>query len=324
MKVDREDLRGIQIYFHLNELTMKTIKIFKLSSLFLFILIAAQSCVVSSLHPLYTDNYRVHKEELDGIWIGDDGTRVEITTITDTTGLADQSKNMQNISKIKDKPGVKFKVKYSRKKIDRDSVEDGLLSKEERFMMGLDKEKKKEQDISSTKKNSPLSKEELFMMGSDHKKDIKPNKMPSMKQIKYFMYPNTRKHYEIKLITEKDTAFFQGHLAKLGNHYFFDIIPDEYRMEKKLDSGCMISLVSPMHGFLKLEFIDEKLKLNWITSNDFIKIRKNKKIRLAHVSRDDKEIITAKTSAIQKFLIKFADSELFNNEDAEMILTPLK
>ncbi|MGZ2371909.1 hypothetical protein ACXR6G_19205 [Ancylomarina sp. YFZ004] len=304
---------------------MKTIKILKLSSLFLFILIAAQSCVVSSLHPLYTDNYRVHKEELDGIWIGDDGTRVEITTITDTTGLAEQSKNMQNISKIKDKPGVKFKVKYSYNKKDKDSVAKDFLSKEERFMMGLDKKKNEEQSTSSTKENSNLSKEDRFMMGLDQdKKDIKADKSVSIKQIKYFMYPNTRKHYEIKLITEKDTAFFQGHLAKLGNHYFFDIIPDEYRMEKKLDSGCMISLVSPMHGFLKLEFIDEKLKLNWITSNDFIKIRKNKKIRLAHVSRDDKEIITAKTSDIQKFLIKFADSKLFDNKDAELILTPLK
>ena len=304
---------------------MKTIKIFRLSSLFLFILIASQSCMVSSLHPLYTDANIVHKEELNGKWISDDETRIEIKTITDTTGLAQQSKNMQNVSKIKHKPGVKLKVKYSYNKKDKDSIAKNALSKEERFMMGLDKNEKTEQAISSTKKNSTLSKEERFMMGLDQgQKDNKPNKMPSMKQIKYFMYPNARKHYEIRIIAEKDTTFFQGRLAKLGKFYFLDIIPEEDHLEEKLEDDYMISLVVPMHGFLKLKFINEKLKLNWIDSKDFKKIRKNKKIRLAHVSRDDREIITAKTSAIQKFLIKFADSELFNNEDAEMILTPLK
>ncbi|MDE5420633.1 hypothetical protein L3073_00255 [Ancylomarina sp. DW003] len=304
---------------------MKTIKIFKLNSFFLFILIATQSCMVSSLHPLYTSTNLIHKEELNGKWQTNDGTKIEITTITDTTGLAEQSKNMQDISKIKHKVGTKLKVKYSKNRIDKDSVETETLSKEERFMMGLNKEKENGQSISSTKKNSDLSKEERFMMGLDQpKKGGNQNKIPSMKQMIYFMYPNTRKHYEIKLITKRDTSFFEGRLAKLDKYYFLDVIPHEDYLEQKLDNDNMISLVVPMHGFFKLNFIDKKLKLNWIYFEDFKKLRKNKKIRLARISRDDREIITAKTSNIQKFLIKFADSDLFNNKDAELILTPLK
>jgi len=281
--------------------------------------------MVSSLHPLYTDANRVYKEELNGKWITDDDDIIEITTITDTTGLAQQPNSMQNISKIKDKPGVKFKVKYSYNKRDNDSVTEDSLSKEERFMMGLDKKENEEQSTNSTIENSNLSKEDRFMMGiNQDKKGVKPNKIPSMKQMKYFMYPNTRKHYEIKLITKRDTTFFEGRLAKLDQYYFLDVIPNENYLEQKLDNDNIISLVVPMHGFFKFKFIDNKLKLNWINFEDFKKLRKNKKIRLARISRDDREIITAKTSDIQKFLIKFADSELFNNKDAELILSPLK
>lgn len=303
----------------------KQYKTLKLSCLFLLVLFTTQSCMVSSLNPLYSDMERIHKEELNGKWIEDDGTRIEIITITDTTGLAKQSKNMQGITKLKHKKDVKFKVKYSANKRIKESAEKDPLSEENRFMMGLNKKKNEEQFTGSSKKNNSLSKEDRFMMGLDQdKKAVHPYKIPSMKQVIYYMYPSTRKHYEIKLISNKDTTLFIGRLAKLGKYYFLDIIPEEDHMEKKLEDDYMISLVMPMHGFIKVEFINEKLKLNWIYSEDFKKLRKNKKIRLEHISRGDRKIITAKTSDIQKFLIKFADSKLFNNKDAELILSPLK
>jgi len=252
--------------------------------------------MVSSLHPLYTNKERIHKEELCGKWQTNDETIIEITTVIDSIGLE-------------------------------------TSSKEDHFFMGLDQKKKDEQPISSTKKSTnkdckkknTLSKEERFFMGLDHKKqDIQPDKKTKMKQEEYFFYPNSRKFYLIKIITKKDTTFLEGRLARLDEYYFLDVIPNEEYLEQKLDDDYMISLVVPMHGFFKLKFIDEKLKFNWIEYQDFIKLRDNKKIRLEHLSKYDREIITAKTSDIQKFLIKFADSDLFNNKDAELILTPLK
>lgn len=304
---------------------MKTIKTLKFSSLFLFILIATQSCMVSSLHPLYTDNDRVHKEELNGIWIGDDDKRIEITTVTDTTGLAVQSKNVQNISKIKDKAGVKFKVKYSYNKKDNDSVAKDSLSKEERFMMGLDKKKNEEQSTGSTKENSNLSKEDRFMMGLDQdKKSIKADKSVSIKQIKYFMYPDTRKHYQIKTITKTDTIIYKGHISKINEHYFLDIIPDGDMLITRINNTDLLSLVTPMHGILKLKINKDQLQLNAIEYDSFERIIKKKKIRIEYIERNGKVIITSKTSDLQKFLIKFADTELFNNKDGELILSRLK
>jgi len=282
---------------------MKTIKIFKLSSLLLFALIATQSCMVTSLHPLYTNTSLVHIDKLNGKWIDDDSTTYEIHTVVDSVDTDYLSKEecfMQGLNFGTKKENIKPKQ----------SINTANLSKEERFMQGLS---------SKTKKTNIKS------------KDIEDERIRNTiqeiekKHNAEFTFHINREYYEIKIITKKDTSLFTGRLAKLGDHYFLDIIPNEDHLEKKLDDDYMISLVVPMHGFFKLEFIGEKLKLNWIYSEDLKKIRKNKKIRLEYISRDDREIITAKTSDIQKFLIKFADSDLFNNhKDAELILSPLK
>lgn len=209
---------------------------------------------------------RIHLDELNGIWLGEEDNRYEITTIVDSTGL---------------KNGKETKIQNEAEFFNSGGIEDPKIWK-------------------------------------------KIKKIEKKKEILFF-FPALRKQYQIKIISKQDTSLFIARLAKLEDHYFLDVIPDEDQMEKKLDDDYMISLVVPMHGFFKLEFIDEKLKMNWIYSEDLKEIRKNKKIRLEYISRDDREIITAKTSDIQKFLIKFANSDLFNNhKDAELILSPLK
>lgn len=242
----------------------KQIKIFKLSALFLFILIATQSCMVSSLHPLYTNMDRVHLDELNAKWIDSDSTIYSITTKIDSSRTIPIQKKLEK------------NIEINTSKHETEEMKQKVIANRKSFIESID----------------------------------------NMSSFKF---------YEI-IITEKTgTTIFLGKLSKLDKYYFLDVIPDEDHMEKKLDDNYMISLVVPMHGFFRLELMDEKLKLNWIFSEDLKKLRKNKKIRLEHISRDDREIITAKTTDIQKFLIKFADSKLFNNhKDAELILTPLK
>ena len=135
----------------------------------------------------------------------------------------------------------------------------------------------------------------------------------------------TFRFYQIKMTHENKISIFEGRLAKLENNYFLDIIPNDDNVESKLDDDYMIGLVAPMHGFIKIQFLaDGKIKLNWMDTKGFKSLKKENKIRIKSQRRNDREIITARTSAIQKFLIKFADSELFNNKDAELILTPMK
>jgi hypothetical protein len=68
----------------------------RIGILFLLVAIGLQSCVVSSLHPLYTDSSRVHIDNLDGFWIEDGELTYEITTIVDTTGLHSKKKKNKN------------------------------------------------------------------------------------------------------------------------------------------------------------------------------------------------------------------------------------
>lgn len=255
-----------EINFNKNRFTMKTIKTLKLSSLFLFILIATQSCMVSSLHPLYTDKDRIYKEELNGTWIDIDSTNYKISTHLES-----------NISKeIKKLEKQKLKLKSNT------NLDTALLRRKTILNRCLLHEMKKQaQD------------------------------------------PHNR-YYQINIIEKQDNIVFNGRLNKLNKSYFLDVIPDEICLEKRLNSSDINTLVAPMHGFFKIQFIDEKLKLNWINSEAFKKLVKDKKIRLSTLKQSDREIITAKTSDIQKFLIKFADTELFNNKDTELILTPLK
>lgn len=245
---------------------MKTIKIFKLSCLFLFVLITAQSCMVSSLNPLYTNKDRTLNNKIEGEWIDSDSNNYKISLQTEPRF-------------------IKFK--------------DG-------FPARLDKAIKNKTLDSATIAKRKISKETLIESF---------NELGKLAQYSF---------YQIKMTHENKTSIFEGRLSKLGDNYFLDIIPNDDSIESKLDDDYMIGLVAPMHGFIKVQFLtNSKIKLNWIDTEAFKSFKKEKKIRIKSQKRNDREIITARTSAIQKFLIKFADSELFNN-DTELILTPIK
>jgi len=262
---------------------MKT-KQFKFSCLFLLILFATQSCVVSSLHPLYTDSDRVHLDELDGVWMEEDKTRYEITTIVDSTGLEAK----------KDKTNPKG------------------MSKEEAFFNGSGGKKKK----------ASIEEENAFFEGKSKKRNY--SEADKNKIENFFFNPQLRKHYQIKIFSEKDTSIFDGKLSKLDGNYFLDIIPNKKCLENKLEESYMSALIARTHGFFKLDIKDDELMINGIEYDDFEELLKKKRIRIEYVERDDNIIITAKTPDIQKFLIKFADDKMFNDPKEALILKRVK
>jgi hypothetical protein len=242
---------------------MKTeqIKRIKLFGIFIILLVAAQSCVVSSLHPLYTDDSRVHLDELNGVWVNKEGAIYQITTIIDSSGL---EKTVENKN-----------IKYQ-------SGNDISFSVKER------------------------------------------NKLFDERMKAYADNPALRKYYQIKFI-EKDTCVLDGVLSKLGEHYFIDVIPNENDLGNRLGEDYEArALIVANHAILKLYFEEDQIRLNAIEFDVFEDLLKEKKIRIEHVERDDKLIITAKTPEIQKFLIKFADTEIFNDPDEALMLKRIK
>ena len=239
----------------------KKIKKLKLIGFFILLVVATQSCVVSSLNPLYTDNDRVHLDELDGEWIDQDQTIYEIKTIVDSLGL--------NEPTVESKEGVES--------------------------YNFD-----------------------FFTTEEGKKEMK-KKIES-----YARNPDLRKRYRVTIISKKDTCVLDGRLSNLDDHYFIDVVPNEDDMYEKVGDTYAAGLMSRNHGFLKLHLKKNEISFNAIEQDAFDELVKKKKIRIEHVNRDEKIIITAKTEDIQKFLIKFADTEMFNDPKEALFLKRIK
>ncbi|NOU60217.1 hypothetical protein [Marinifilum caeruleilacunae] len=240
----------------------KQLKRIKLIGIFLLLLAATQSCVVSSLNPLYTNTDRIHLDELNGVWKGEEKDRYIIKTIVDSSS-----------HKINGKPDVRSS--FGSDEIDHDEI------------------KKRVQEI---------------------EKDLGVT----------VEFPKMNKYYEITMITEKDTSIFDGKLSNLGGHYFLDLIPNDKHVGDKISGSFIAGMIVRTHGFFKIDFKGDELVVNTIENDDFEDLIENKRVRIEHVEHDNKVIITAKTEDIQKFLIKFADSQIFNDPDEALILKRIK
>ncbi|MRT91875.1 hypothetical protein EMN46_02825 [Ancylomarina sp. 16SWW S1-10-2] len=200
-----------------------------------------------------------------------------------------------------------------------DSLEDEKLVINSNDKFGADKIDLEEIKY-AIKHNSKL-KEEAFFEEND--KSSSQDKKQLSKEERYFFNPQLKKHYQIKMITERDTFTLDGRLSKLEGCYFLDVIPNEEALEKRL-KVFMGGLTIRAHGFFKIDLSGDELIINTIEYDDFDDLIKNKKIRIEHIERDGEIIITAKTKDIQKFLIKFANEKMFNDPKEALILNRVK
>lgn len=103
-----------------------------------------------------------------------------------------------------------------------------------------------------------------------------------------------------------------------------DLIPNDKHVDDKISDSFIAGMMIRTHGFFKLDLNKDQLTVNTIENDDFEDLIENKRVRIEHVERDNQVIITAKTEDIQKFLIKFADSKMFNDPDEALILKRIK
>lgn len=266
------------------------IRIGRLAIFGAIICVGLQSCVVGSLHPFYDEANRYHIDSLDGKWISKDGkTKVEITTITDTTGLASQKNNFEGIKSIKHKVGSKLKVKFKLN----DSIAKGSSYKDElRMLKGSDEDKKK-----------VLSKAKY-----------------DKKQVMYYLYPYARKHYKIKYTAEGVTSVFKGVLSKFNKNYFLDVTLDDDFIDKQIANPYIEALTFKIHVCYKLQLVDDELQIYSIDMDDFKNLIRSKKIRIPYSRIDDQVIITAETDDLQKFLLKLSGAGYFEKKAHKDIL----
>ena len=112
---------------------------------------------------------------------------------------------------------------------------------------------------------------------------------------------------------------FSIHIIKLADHYFLDFYLEDFMEDNNLDLASFH--IVPVHTFAKLEFTDKELQINWFDQEWLKRLIDENKIRIHHENNDDYILLTAKPKELQKFVIKYVNSEEAFKEGIEAELT---
>jgi len=117
---------------------------------------------------------------------------------------------------------------------------------------------------------------------------------------------------------------FVAHLVKLENRLFLDVYPSEPPWDEKDPNKIgwyYNSLFSiPVHTFIKINGIEPELKLQLTDDDELEKLLKEDPNAVEHTPIEgklfeDKLLLTASTSELQAFVLKYADdSRVFTEE----------
>lgn len=123
-------------------------------------------------------------------------------------------------------------------------------------------------------------------------------------------------------ITESEKplkGIFVAHMVKLGDKLFMDVFPLSYPSgENHFEEakwGINTGFFVPAHTFLKVNSIGPTLKLCITNVEEIEKLLKADPNAIKHETVEDSIVLTASTSELQKFVVKYADdSRVFDNE----------
>jgi len=125
-------------------------------------------------------------------------------------------------------------------------------------------------------------------------------------------------------ITEKDakSGQFSAHLFKLKSEYFLDIIPTECEMSPSQAEWVALAMF-PGHLLLRVTQLGPELKLAAFNYDKLAKLLEENPRAVAHHKEEDRVILTADTSALQRFVMAhLAEGELFDQPGQMIQKTP--
>lgn len=132
------------------------------------------------------------------------------------------------------------------------------------------------------------------------------------------------KAYTLELTQENGKAFyFKTHLVKLGQQYYLDFYPDasnqdENGMTSFFPEEFYLGHNFPVHTFAKIQIDDEGFSIQYFSPEWIEKQIRERRLRIKHEVVDGAYILTASTSELQKFILKYGDDhEAFYEDDAK-------
>lgn len=112
---------------------------------------------------------------------------------------------------------------------------------------------------------------------------------------------------------------FVVHLVKLENRLFLDVFPNQFPCEQQkweeMGWGYNYFFFEPAHTFIKIDYIEPKLKMRRMVEDDMKELLKEDPNVIKHELVEDKIILTAPTKELQAFVLKYAyDIRVFSHE----------
>ena len=123
--------------------------------------------------------------------------------------------------------------------------------------------------------------------------------------------------YDVKIKAEDDTTYSEESLVariiKLEENYFIDFCKENH-LDEGSDSYFDMYLF-PVHVFAKLELDGDKATIKYFNPEWLGRLIRENKIRIHHEKTDDRVLLTAKPKELQKFVLKYVNSEEAFEED---------
>lgn len=113
-------------------------------------------------------------------------------------------------------------------------------------------------------------------------------------------------------------AAFIVRIVKLEETYFLDFYLQDYKYDDEADIFDLHLI--PVHTFAKMELKGDHVRLNWFDPGWLGDLIEKNKIRIHHENNDEHILLTAKPEELQKFVVKYVNSnEAFKDGlDVEM------
>ncbi len=143
------------------------------------------------------------------------------------------------------------------------------------------------------------------------------------------------KLYELVCQKKNNYMEFEVGLVKLGDHYFLDLknqgAPYQMLNGKKVEgpeAPTLLAFNIEGHNFYRIAFKDKKLQVMSFDDEYLQELFKQRKVRIKHEVLDkgsstDMTVLTASSTELQQFMLKYGgDNKLFNTEET-LYLTAL-
>lgn len=112
-------------------------------------------------------------------------------------------------------------------------------------------------------------------------------------------------YYDVVHISGGDTTQLNAGLGRLGDYYYLDLSLDDAEHLSEMEAVHLF----PTHTYSKISFRDNEITMesfgfsaNWLEN-----LIKEKRIRIKHEAIEDHVLLTASTSELQKFVLKYSD-----------------